>query len=62
MCSSDLDDQRVRCQQLLLAFDAEFVEQDVPRITQQLLIGHSVLASARRSTAVFEAITVLPCN
>ena len=34
------DDQRMRRQQPALALDADLVEQDVPRITQQLVVVH----------------------
>ena len=34
------DDERTRTQQTLLAFDADLVEQDVARITQQLRVVH----------------------
>jgi hypothetical protein len=36
------DHERVRCEQTLLAFDAELVEQDVARVAQQLFVVHGV--------------------
>jgi hypothetical protein len=37
------DDEHMRCQDALLAFDADLVQQDVARVAQQLIVVHSRL-------------------
>ena len=36
------DHQGVGCQDALLSFDADFIEQDVARVAQQLVIVHGI--------------------
>ena len=41
------DHQRMGGQQPLLAFDAQFIEQDMARVAQQLVVGHAAIVGAK---------------
>ena len=41
------DDQRVRGQQTPLSLDADVVEQHVPRVAQELVVGHGAIVVSR---------------
>jgi hypothetical protein len=56
------DHQRMGAQQTLLAFDADVVEQDVPRIPQQLVVGQFSFFSSLRSTCVLLMSTGRPLS
>jgi hypothetical protein len=50
------DDQSARARKFFLAFDAEFRQQDVPAVAQELIVIHMRINSARQARGSFSLV------